>query len=111
MASNDGDSSFFHTNSSIAGGGSNGGGGGIGWQEFCERHARASATDFAKSCVVYMNANLPENIRQQVNHRDFMKKFIESFSEHFETEFFRRRTHKVNLKIIFKYLNNIKLKD
>lgn len=64
----------------------------------CERHARASASDFAKSCVHYVNTNLPENIRSTVSHRDFMKKFIECFSDHFETEFSRRRIHhKVSL--------------
>lgn len=66
---------------------------GTGWQEFCERHARAAASDFAKSCIHYINTNLPENIRQQVSHRDFMRKFVDSFSEHFETEFFRRKAH------------------
>lgn len=59
----------------------------------CERHARAVASDFAKSCVHYVNTNLPENVRATVSHRDFMKKFIECFSDNFETEFSRRRIH------------------
>lgn len=59
----------------------------------CERHSRAAASDFAKSCVHYVNTNLPENVRATVSHRDFMRKFIECFSEHFETEFSRRRIH------------------
>lgn len=59
----------------------------------CERHARAAASDFAKSCVHYVNTNLPENVRATVSHSDFMKKFIDCFSEHFETEFSRRRSH------------------
>lgn len=62
-----------------------------GWSEFCERHARAAATDFAKSCVHYINTNLPGNVQVSASHTDFMKRFIECFSEHFETEFARRR--------------------
>lgn len=57
----------------------------------CERHARASASDFAKSCVHYINTNLPGNVQVSASHTDFMKRFIECFSEHFETEFTRRR--------------------
>lgn len=57
----------------------------------CERHARAAASDFAKSCVHYINTNLPGNVQVSVSHTDFMKRFIECFSEHFETEFARRR--------------------
>ncbi len=72
-----------------------------GWTEFCERHARASASDFAKSCIHYVNKNLPENVRATVSHKDFMMKFIECFSDHFDTEFSRRRVHKVR---IFKIL-------
>lgn len=67
-----------------------------GWSEFCERHARAAATDYAKSCVQYTNHNLPENVRKQVSHREFLRKFLDCFSEHFEKEFYRRNTkHKV----------------
>lgn len=68
-------------------------GGYTGWTEFCERHARAAASDFAKSCVHYINKNLPENVRATVSHRDFMMKYIECFSGHFNTEFSRRRVH------------------
>lgn len=71
-----------------------------GWTEFCERHARAAASDFAKSCVHYVNKNLPENVRTTVSHRDFMMKFIECFSEHFESEFSRRRMHHKVFKIL-----------
>ncbi|XP_031631928.1 SH2B adapter protein 2 isoform X2 [Contarinia nasturtii] len=66
-------------------------GGIYGWSEFCERHARAAAADFAKSCVHYINTNLPGNVQISASHTDFMKRFIECFSEHFETEFSRRR--------------------
>ncbi|XP_055694871.1 SH2B adapter protein 2 isoform X2 [Lutzomyia longipalpis] len=70
-----------------------GSGGNTCWTEFCERHARAAASDFAKSCVHYMVNNLPEAARTTVSHRDFMRKFIECFSDHFDTEFNRRRVH------------------
>lgn len=62
-----------------------------GWSDFCERHARAAATDFAKSCLHYVTSSIPENARNNVSHREFMKKFLDCFSEHFETEFYRRR--------------------
>ncbi|XP_058454423.1 SH2B adapter protein 1 isoform X2 [Malaya genurostris] len=61
------------------------------WAEFCERHARAASADFARSCVNYVTNNLPESARQTVSHRDFMRRFIECFQEHFEHDFYRRR--------------------
>lgn len=69
------------------------GGGPSGWSEFCERHARAAASDFAKSCVHYINKNLPENVRATVSHREFMVRFVECFSDHFDSEFSRRRSY------------------
>lgn len=63
-----------------------------GWSEFCERHARAAAADFAKSCVHYINKNLAENVRASVSHREFMQKFVECFAEQFDAEFTRRRS-------------------
>lgn len=98
----EGDSGLFCATNLGGGGGSSGGAEGstgnssgsyTGWTEFCERHARAAASDFAKSCVHYINKNLPENVRTTVSHRDFMMKFVECFSEHFDTEFSRRRAH------------------
>lgn len=62
-----------------------------GWMEFCERHAAAAAQDFSRSCVRYIAVNLPENSRATITHRDFLKKFMEAFSEHFEADFCRRR--------------------
>lgn len=66
------------------------GSGGV-WAEFCERHARAASADFARSCVHYITTNLPESARQTVSHRDFMRRFVECFQEHFEHDFHRRR--------------------
>lgn len=65
---------------------------GSGWSEFCERHARAAATDFAKSCVHYIHKNLAESARGSVSHREFMQKFIACFAEQFDSEFMRRRS-------------------
>ncbi|KZC12556.1 PREDICTED: SH2B adapter protein 1 [Dufourea novaeangliae] len=61
-----------------------------GWIEFCERHARTSASDFAKALCTYVSLNLPECARSNLSHRDFLRKFVESFCEHFETEYLRR---------------------
>ena len=61
-----------------------------GWIEFCERHARASASDFAKAFCTYVSLNLPESARSNLSYRDFLRKFIESFCEHFESEYLRR---------------------
>jgi len=61
-----------------------------GWIEFCERHARASASDFAKAFCAYVSLNLPESARANLSHRDFLRKFVESFCEHFESEYLRQ---------------------
>jgi hypothetical protein len=60
-----------------------------GWTEFCERHARASASDFAKAFCAYVSLTLPESARASLSHRDFLRKFVESFCEHFESEYLR----------------------
>lgn len=84
------------TPSSIGGGGGavsstqTSGSGGV-WAEFCERHARAASADFARSCVHYITTNLPESARQTVSHRDFMRRFVDCFQEHFGHDFDRRR--------------------
>ncbi|XP_012280407.1 SH2B adapter protein 1 isoform X2 [Orussus abietinus] len=62
------------------------------WLEFCDRHARASASDFAKAFCTYVSLNLPESARATLSHRDFLRKFVEAFCEHFETEYLRRST-------------------
>ncbi|XP_011342932.1 SH2B adapter protein 1 isoform X2 [Ooceraea biroi] len=60
-----------------------------GWSEFCERHARASASEFAKAFCAYVSLTLPESARTSLSHRDFLKKFVDSFCEHFENEYLR----------------------
>lgn len=69
----------------------------ISWMEFCERHAQAAAQDFSKSCMQYINTNLHENAVSTVSYRDLLKKYVESFTEHFEIDFNKRRLH--NTKI------------
>lgn len=67
--------------------------GGTSWEEFCERHARAAACDFAKACINYINGNLPPEEARNIPHRSFAVKFVECFSDHYDTEFFRRRSN------------------
>lgn len=72
------------------------------WDEFSDRHARLAAADFAKACISYINGNLTAEEAHSISYRNFGHKFLESFAEHFETEFFRRRKNlKVSLKFIF----------
>lgn len=61
------------------------------WIEFCERHATAAAQDFSKSCVQFISVNLPESARASVTHKDFLKKFLECFTEQFEVDFCKRK--------------------
>ncbi|CAG9814894.1 unnamed protein product [Phaedon cochleariae] len=67
------------------------------WMNFCERHAQAAAQDFSKSSIHFINMNLSENVRSTVTHKDFLRKFVESFTEQFEMDFNKRRLH--NTKI------------
>lgn len=60
------------------------------WIDFCERHAHAAAQDFSKSCMQYLNINLPEN-SAPVTYKDFVKKYVEAFTEQFEIDFNKRR--------------------
>lgn len=51
----------------------------------------AAAQDFSKSCMQYISMNLPESARASINHKELLKKFTDSFTEHFETDFCKRR--------------------
>ncbi|XP_011342933.1 SH2B adapter protein 2 isoform X3 [Ooceraea biroi] len=68
-----------------------------GWSEFCERHARASASEFAKAFCAYVSLTLPESARTSLSHRDFLKKFVDSFCEHFENEYLRHNVRSLSL--------------
>lgn len=67
--------------------------GGTSWEEFCDRHARVAASDFAKACINYINGNLPPEEARNIPHRSFALKFVEYFSDHYDKEFFRRRSN------------------
>lgn len=69
---------------------------GTSWEEFCERHSRVAAADFAKACINYINGNLPPEEARNISYRSFGQKFAEAFVDHFETEFCYRRG---NLKV------------
>ena len=62
------------------------------WMEFCERHASVAAQDFSKSCIQFMSLNLSETAKATITYKDFLKKFIDTFSEHFETDFNKRKS-------------------
>ncbi|XP_061393657.1 SH2B adapter protein 2 [Musca vetustissima] len=69
---------------------------GISWDEFTERHARVAAADFAKACICFINGGLSPDEARNLTFRNFGQKFIDSFAEHYEKEFLRRRS---NLKV------------
>lgn len=70
-----------------------------------ERHAWAAASDFAKSCVHYISI-LPGNFQVSASHTDFVKRFIEFLSEHFETEFSRRRLSQQKSNVTIKSIED-----
>lgn len=61
------------------------------WIEFCQRHATIAAQDFSKSCFQFISVNLSENARSNITQKDFLKKFIECFTEQFESDFVKRK--------------------
>lgn len=65
------------------------------WMDFCERHATAAAQDFSKSCIQFISVNLSESARANISYKDFLKKFTECFTEQFEIDFCKRRSHKL----------------
>lgn len=67
-----------------------------GWVEFCERQAKTTAQDFAKSCLSYLHPNNDPARPQPPSHKDLLKKFVDCFSEHFEFEIVKLKAqHKV----------------
>ncbi|XP_044261143.1 SH2B adapter protein 1 isoform X1 [Tribolium madens] len=62
------------------------------WMEFCERHASIAAQDFSKSCIQFMSLNLSESAKATITYKDFLKKFLDTFTEHFETDFNKRKS-------------------
>lgn len=64
------------------------------YTDFCERHARNAANDFAKSSQCLLST-FPTSERN-LTHREFLSTFIICFTEHFEKEFYRFSNYKVN---------------
>lgn len=69
---------------------------GTGWIEFSERHAVASSSDFARSVIQYFNTTLQPEARQQISHKELLKKFIDCFTQNFEYEYARRSVQQGN---------------
>lgn len=69
-----------------------------GWIDFCERHAKAAAQDYSKSCVQFISMNLSDNARASLTHKDFLRKYLDCFTENFEVDFCKRRlqTNKIS---------------
>lgn len=87
-------SMVFSGNNRILGGGSSGG---IrSWEMFSDRYAQVSAADFAKACVHFINNKLSPDEARQLSYRNFSQRFTDTFAEHYEREFLRRRN---NLKV------------
>lgn len=67
-----------------------------GWVEFCERQAKTAAQDFAKACLLFMTSSPNDPSRPPMSHKDFMKKFVECFSDQFEADFCKLKIqHKI----------------
>lgn len=68
------------------------------WEMFSDRYAQVSAADFAKACIHFINNKLSPDEARQLSYRNFSQRFIDTFTEHYEREFLRRRN---NLKVTF----------
>lgn len=66
----------------------------LSWIDFCDRHAKSAASDFAKAFCTYLSVNVPENARTTVSHRDFVRKFVDCFVDHIETEISKNKLPK-----------------
>ena len=64
---------------------------GTSWDDFCTRHARVAAADFAKACISFINEHLIPDETRNIPPQNFAQKFVEAFADEFEIEFFRRR--------------------
>lgn len=62
----------------------------LSWIDFCDRHAKAAATEFAKAFSSYIGVNLPDGSRPTVAYKDFVCKFVDCFVEHFDIEYSRK---------------------
>ncbi|CAK1590482.1 unnamed protein product [Parnassius mnemosyne] len=59
-----------------------------GWVEFCERQAKTAAQDFAKACLNFIQTGVNDpSSRSHVSQKEFLKKFVDCFTEQFDLEF------------------------
>lgn len=72
----------------------------LNWTDFCEKHAKSAACDFAKAFCNYVSTNLPNSSRTS-SHKEFVSKFMDCFVHHFEIEIAKRNSLKdVSNKIL-----------
>ncbi|KAL0266582.1 UNVERIFIED_CONTAM: hypothetical protein PYX00_009083 [Menopon gallinae] len=72
----------------------------LNWTDFCDKHAKSAACEFAKAFCSYVSTNLPNSNRTS-SHKEFVTKFIDSFAHHFEVEIAKRNSLKdVSNKIL-----------
>lgn len=78
------------------------------WEMFSDRYAQVSAADFAKACVHFINHKLSPDEARQLSYRHFSQRFTDTFAEHYEREFLRRRN---NLKVFYQFCQFVILID
>lgn len=72
----------------------------LNWTDFCDKHAKSAACEFAKAFCSYVSTNFPNSTRTS-SHKEFVTKFIDSFAHHFEVEIAKRNSLKdVSNKIL-----------
>lgn len=57
------------------------------WVEFCDKHAKSAAADFVNAFTLYTSSHMSDSLRHHVSHKEFLRKFVDCFQEHFEAEF------------------------
>lgn len=54
------------------------------WPEFCEKHARLAAKEFAQSYRLFINDH--PNLGKSVSNQEFCRRFVDSFLDFFDAE-------------------------
>ncbi|KAK3908635.1 SH2B adapter protein 2 [Frankliniella fusca] len=57
------------------------------WVEFCDKHAKSAAAEFANAFTLYTSSHMSDSARHNISHKEFLRKFIDCFQDHFEAEF------------------------
>ncbi|CAB0027923.1 unnamed protein product [Trichogramma brassicae] len=55
--------------------------------DFCDRCAKTAAIDFAHGFCTYVNGHLSEQDRANLSYKDFLRRYVDTFCEHFECEY------------------------